>query len=157
MDRHYRVYRQKDAIPVRTKTEALDNIGLYLRRTKDMAKKIIEYAYGVPGDKKTVPKRYREWDSGDILWLFHLFWVGDSNHNGGDKFRDKSALNSLQTFEHIDPHYTYTLTKEAGESEQEDASGNGNVSDREPDDNSDSQGAGNNEELENRPRLVEID
>ena len=86
-----------------------------------------------------------------------MFRVGDSNHNGGDKFRDKSALNALQAFKRIDPHYTYTLIQEVDESAQADASGSGNVSDCEPGDNSDSQGAGNNEELENRPRFVEID
>ena len=35
--------------------------------------------------------------------------------------------------------------------------GSGHVSDCEPDDNSDSQGAGNNEELEDEPRFVKID
>jgi len=154
---HLVVYRQKDANPVRTKTEALNNIGLYLRRTKDMAKNIIEYAYGVPGNKNTVPKRDREWDAGDILWLFNWFRVGNESYDSGDKFHDKSALNALQTFEHVDPHFTYTLIQEVDESEKEGASGSGNVSDCEPDGNSDGQGAGNNEELEDEPRFVKID
>ena len=53
--------------------------------------------------------------------------------------------------------YTYTLIQEVNESEEEDASGSGNVSDCEPDGNSDGQGAGNNEELEDEPRFVKID
>jgi len=123
---HQMVYREKDARSVRTKTEAMRVIGSYLRCVKKSAKNIVEFAYDKSGSDKAVPGREREWEAGDILWVFKFFNVGDEALGSGDSFFDSAALTALATFSHVDKHYTYTLPQEpdqvVGQENSEDGS-----------------------------------
>merc|ERR1711966_603028 len=109
---HQFIHREKDARPMRKKTEVVAIIGSYLRRAKDTAKNIVEFAYDKSGSDRTVPKREREWEAGDILWVFKFFRVGDEALDSGDSFDDSAALTASTTFSHVDKHYTYTLPQE---------------------------------------------
>ena len=85
----------------------------YLRRTKETAKKIVEFAYGTRCSDETVPKRDCIWEAGDLLRVFKFFRVGDEVLDVGDNFQVSAVLTALTTFSHIDKHYTYTLPQEA--------------------------------------------
>merc|ERR1711906_95262 len=67
---------------------------------------------GKSGNERAVPKRERESEAGDILWVFKFFRVEDEALDSGDSFDDSAALTALTTFSHVDKHYTYTLPQE---------------------------------------------
>merc|ERR1711966_213103 len=152
---HQMVYREKDAQSVRTKTGAMRVIGSYLRCVKNSAENIVEFAYDKSGSDKAVPKREREWEVGDILWVFKFFKVGDEALGSGDIFDDSAALTSLTTFSHVDKHYTHTLPQEPGQVVGQENGEDGSMCD----DNSD--GGSVHEEssdknLEDMPSFVQI-
>ena len=66
---HKMIFRKFDTKPVRTKTEALKNIGMYLTRSKATAKLVCEYLNGEIGSTDALPKRDMEWDRVvDNIW-----------------------------------------------------------------------------------------
>ena len=72
---HLMVHHKSEARPVQSKTEAVTNIGLCLKRAKATTKLICEYMYGNSESKKPVLKRDRKWEQNDFLSLFRFFRV----------------------------------------------------------------------------------
>ena len=106
---HRIMYKAPDGKPARTKTQVQKDIGLYLKRAKYMAKTICDFAYGVKGTDKAVPKRDRLVEEGDILEQLKLFRVVDNI--GIDDFVEPAALRVFSSMTKLDPHYTYTAAQ----------------------------------------------
>jgi len=152
---HQNIHREKDAWPTRTKTEVVAIVGSYLRRTKVTAKNIVEFAYGKSGSDRAVPKREREWEAGDILWVFKFFRVGDEALDNGDSFDDSAALTPLTTFSHVNKHYTCTLPQEPDQVVHQEGGEDGSMCDV----NSDGDGVcdeSSDRNLETMPSFVQI-
>jgi len=152
---HQIIHREKDARPTRTKTEVVTIIGSYLRRAKDTAKNIVEFAYGKSGSDRAVPKREREWEAGDILWVFKFFRVGDEALDKGVSFDDSAALTALTMFSHVDKHYTYTLPQEPDQAVDQEGGEDGSMCDVNCDGNSECDDS-SDRNLETVPSFVQI-
>ena len=110
---HEVVHRPIDVGPDRSKTKVLKTIGLYLSRSKALAKLICEYLYGKSGATNAVPKREREFDIADIHDIFDWFRVVHTTTNA--EICESAALKALLSFQQIDEHYTYTLKPNGSE------------------------------------------
>ena len=115
---HKMIFRKFDAKPVRAKTEALKNTGMYLTRSKATAKLVCEYLNGEIGSKNDLSKRDRGWEMVDVLGFLKFFWVV-GNVWGGNEANCKSvAVAVLSVFTSVDTHYTYTLVAEGDANEE---------------------------------------
>ena len=105
---HRIVHRQKDATPVTTK-KLMDNlIGKYLSRIKATSKLILQFLYGLPGDKDALPKRERIIEGSDILEQFKFVRLGIDGVQA-EEICAPAVMTALLSFHKTDEHYTYTL------------------------------------------------
>ena len=146
------VWRKSGSAPIKTKDKAMKAIGKYLTRVKMIAMLITEYTYGVRGSDKAVPKRDRLFEPTDVLDMCGYIAVMDDALDG-DRICESAAKTVLSSFNHIDIHYTYTLSPTGDEN-----GGENNEIDMEVDSDEDDDDLeeGNVEQDENEPRFNTI-
>lgn len=141
------VWRKSGSAPIKTKDKAMKAIRKYLTRVKMIAMLITEYTYGVRGSDKAVPKRDRLFEPTDVLDMCGYIAVMDDALDG-DRICESAAKTVLSSFNHIDIHYTYTLSPAGDEN-----GGENNEIDMEVDSDEDDDDLeeGNVEQDENEP------
>merc|ERR1711906_52560 len=110
---------------------------------------------GKSGNERAVPKRERESEAGDILWVFKFFRVEDEALDSGGSFDDSAALTVLTTFSHVDKHYAYTLPQEPDQIVDQENGEDGSMCDENSDGGSEHEKS-SDEHLEDMPSFVQI-
>ncbi len=146
------VWRKPGSAPIKTKDKALKGIGNYLTSVKMIAMLITEYTYGVRGIDKAVPRCDRLFEPTDVLDMCGYIAVMDDALDG-DRICESAAKTVLSSFNHIDIHYTYTLSP-AGE--ENDGENNEIYMEVDSDDDDDDLEQSNVEQDENEPQFASI-